>query len=125
MGVFDDEIAQAKEMIQENGQLCDWYKSGVTVPAPTTQPWITTDVPPNPASYKVYIVFVSAKLPAIALLKGTSVPEGEEAGLMAQVIGFTPEISDKVVRGSKTYVIKDFDVVAPNGEIILYKLEFE
>lgn len=39
-------------------------------------------------------------------------------------VEFTPAINDVVLRGSETLRIKSIDIVAPNGDPILYKLEF-
>jgi hypothetical protein len=126
MAVFADEIAMATEMIQENGELCQWVSNSNLTPNPS-QPWKTTAPSPLPDNPKVYIVFTSPgmKLSSLVhLLQGTSIPEGGPSGLMAQV-PFEPAINDEVIRSSgERLTIKDFNIVSPNGEVILYKLDF-
>jgi hypothetical protein len=125
MGVFDRQIATAKRMIAAKGQAVTWVKSGIT--PDVTQPWKATEVPPNPASYPVKIVFVTPggnMGPLFRLLTGSEVPTGAPAGLMAAVSGFTPAINDSVNRAGVNLIVKSIDIVAPNGEIILYKITF-
>lgn len=143
MGVYDRQIATALRLIKAKGQLVTWQKHNAQ--QGSSQPWKTSKPPVgygvggygaggfgvgdgSPAGYPVSIVFLAPKsgLQALfALMQGTSVPTGAPMGLMGAVTAFTPEITDVVLRGPKSLVIKDFNIVAPNGEIILYKLEFE
>jgi hypothetical protein len=143
MGVYDRQIATALRLIAKKGQAVTWVKHNAQ--QGNIQPWKTSKVPSgygvggygaggygvgnsDAPSYAVSIVFLAPKsgLQALfALMQGTSIPTGAPVGLMGAVTGFTPEINDMVMRGPKAMVIKDFDIVAPNGEVILYKLEFE
>lgn len=126
MAVFTDEIAMATEMIQENGELCQWVSNSNVTPN-SAQPWKTAapNSPPTPVQVRIVFVSPGNKLSALVhLLQGTSVPEGGPSGLMAQV-PFQPEIDDAVVRSSgEKLTIKDFNEVSPNGEVVLYKLDF-
>jgi hypothetical protein len=126
MGVYDRQIAQAKRTIKAKGELCQWVSNSNLTPNPS-QPWKTTAPSPLPTNPQVYIVFLTpgTKLGAlIHLLQGTSVPEGGPSGLMAQV-PFQPAIDDSIIRSSgQTFTIKDLNIVSPNGEVILYKLDF-
>ena len=122
--VYLRQIRQAARMIAQKGELCSWVQTALTPNA--EQPWKTTSVPTaNPVS----IVFISAGSGLanvlMKLMKGTDVPIGAPRGLMAQV-GFTPQLKDKLVRsdGETIYEIAGIDIVAPNGEVILYKIQF-
>jgi hypothetical protein len=122
--VYTREIALALKLIKKKGQLVVWVKQNELVN--NSQPWKTTD-PGNPTTYPVVMVFLTpgGKIgnSEIRLNPGTAVPEGGPKALMGQV-PFTPAMNDKVLRGSEWLVIKDVDIVAPNGEVILYKLLF-
>ncbi len=61
----------------------------------------------------------------VGYLKGTEVVTGSTKALMASV-SFTPSIQDVVVRSSgETLRIKSIDPLSPNGQIILYTIEFD
>lgn len=129
MGVFDQEIAMAKDMIAESGELVTWVKDTTTTPDANT-PWKTAapapvDPPADPVMVRIVFTSPGNKLAALFhMLAGTSVPDGGPSGLMAQV-PFEVAINDSIIRGSGEKVtIKDFNVVSPNGEVILYKLDF-
>ncbi len=126
MAVYARQIAQAKRMIKAKGELCTWKKHHAVSTNPQ-QPWKTVKADPIPDPLFASIVFTNpgAKLDALFhLINGTSIPQGAPSGIMAQV-PFTPEINDSVVRSSgEELVIKSFNIVAPNGEVILYKLSF-
>lgn len=124
MGVYDRQIARAIKQIKKKGQLVIWQQPGLV--HNSTQPWRHDDAtPPDPIP--VSIVFLSPKTTGLNelfhLMQGTSVPDGAPRGLMGAV-EFTPAIKDVVIRGSETLRIKSIDIVAPNGDPILYKLEF-
>lgn len=125
MGKFDSQIATAQRLIKENGQLVSWKQQSVAI-ADDTKPWNSSRA--NEVSYPVYIVFLSPRsnglLNVFQLLKGTDITTGGNRGLMGAVTGFTPQITDKVIRDGVTYAINSIDVLAPNGQTILYKIEF-
>lgn len=124
MGEFDDFIQLAQEMIAENGQLVNWFPQDVTVPD-STKPWKTASVI-NPPSFPVSIAFVGDDTTDV---KGTSVPSGAFKGLMGAVIGFVPAMNDTVVRvfsGQDVNLkVTSIEIVAPDGNPILYKLGFD
>lgn len=124
MGVYDRQIASALRAIKKRGQLVTWTPQDVTTnPA---QPWRTQPVVGAP-TFQVSIVFLSlgsTELNALFhLIKGTSVPDGAPRGLMGAV-PFVPAINDVVLRGTINLTVKALDVLAPNGDVILYKIEF-
>lgn len=124
MGVYDRQIARTIKKIKQKGQLVIWQQPGLV--QNTAEPWRHDDaVPPDPIP--VYIVFLSPKTTSLNelfhLMQGTTVPDGAPRGLMGAV-DFTPAENDKVLRGSETLRVKSIDIVAPNGDPILYKLVF-
>lgn len=122
MGVYTRQIKQAQATIKRKGQLVTWEKH--TVVTDGAKPW-KAHAGGAPATFPVYIVFLPVKGErSTRLMEGSTVPEGRERGLMGAVTGFVPAIDDTVIRGGERYTIKDFDVIAPNGEAILYKIEF-
>jgi hypothetical protein len=123
MGVYDRQIAQAKRMIKAKGKRVTWTKHDAT--QDVNKPWKTTSAG-TPTTYPVYVVFTSpgAFLQALVhMVAGTSVPTGAPDAIMAAV-PFTPEENDSISSDGEIFVIKDFNIVAPNGEPILYKLVF-
>lgn len=122
MAGYERQIAMAKRLIAKKGQLVTWSKN-VTV-QDTTKPWKTTAG--VPVTFAVSMVFLTPKgslNELVHLLAGSSVSQGAPNALMAAV-PFTPEIGDSVLTSLDTFVIKAFDIVAPNGDPILYKLKF-
>lgn len=124
MGVFDRQIASAKRLIAKNGQFVTWRSIGEPTPVDPNKPWDETTHTQTDSSVKI------AFLPTDRIgaefrnyLAGTSVPMGKELGYMAPV-DFTPSLKDVVLRGSEELSILKIDRIAPNGEIVLYIIEF-
>lgn len=124
MGIYDADIKGAQQQIKQAGQLVTWDKDVTGTPDPS-KPWNTKKASDN--QYSVYIVFLSPRsnglLNVFQLLKGTDVTIGGFRGLMGAV-SFTPEITDKVIRDGQVLSIDSIDIVAPNGQPILYKINF-
>lgn len=127
VGVFDDDIATAQELIAEFGQDCFWQK-----PAPVTDDSVpgypvVGDLPPLVA---VKIAFFSGRdlnrgtYEFLSLIPGMEVPDSGEVGLLAGGLSFEPELTDTFIRGndlSAPHVSVDkLDRLAPNGTPILY-----
>lgn len=127
MGVYDDDIATAQELIAEFGQTCYWQK-----PAPIDDDSVPgypiEGEQPEPVECKIAFfsgrdlnrgtfTFLQQMLPSM------EVPDNGEIGLLAGGIPFEPELTDTVRRGSPTAAesaITTIDRLAPNGEPILY-----
>lgn len=127
MADYSDDIATAKELIDEFGQTCYWQK-----PAPVADnsvPGYPTDgVLPDPVECK--IAFFSGR----DLNRGTflflqqmapsmEVPDNGEIGLLAGGISFSPELTDTLRRGAvdaPEVSINAIDRLAPDGTPILY-----
>lgn len=125
MSVYDNQIATALRLIEAKGMAVTWQSLVNGTPAESDKPW-------NPGEaveteHSVSIVFLPMDKDTKKYSQNesdTDIGKGYEKGLMGQV-NFTPRIKDTVLRGTETLTVKDFDRLAPNGEIILYKLEFE
>lgn len=116
--VFATQIATTQRLISKFGQSCTWRKTAVSTPNPA-KPWEM--IPGAVTDATVKVVFVS-KFKEHFLLKymaNTEIPEGLFVGYMAAQ-SFTPAINDVLIRGSETLTIQAIDIVAPNGEPILY-----
>lgn len=124
MGVYDRQIAQAQKQIKKKGQLVTWTQTAAVVNDPS-KPFITSDAG-SPITYPVYIAFLSPRKglsSVLAYLKNTDVVQAGIRGLMGAV-DFVPQITDKVIRNGKTLTIRNIDPLAPNGQVILYSIEF-
>jgi hypothetical protein len=127
MGQFDRQIATAQRLIAKYGQSVTWREPAEGLPADPEKPWSkTAAVPIDHAGIK--ICFVPAKenewRKLLAYLKGTEVPTTKLAGLMGAVT-FTPALKHIVLRDGKQLRIASIDCLSPNGQKILYTLEFE
>lgn len=125
MGVFDRQIATAKRLIEKNGQTINWVQRPAGTVDPDT-PWLPTVG--VPVTYTPRIVFLPRSRLNYQLIRALNpnapeVPGGTLYGLMAQV-SFTPSKDDVVVRAGVEYRMIGIDPLSPNGEIILYTIDF-
>lgn len=123
MGVYDRQIANAKRAIKAKGQLVTWQINNNSENA--AEPWNPGAVAPT--NKQVSILFLPINRQGqelIRLLKGTDIATGSLSGLMGAV-DFEPKINDLVLRGNETLTIKNVDPLAPNGDVILYTIEFQ
>jgi len=125
MGQFDTAIATATRMIAKFGQSVTWRKMTISTLPDANKPWLpTTD---TKTEYTVSIVFLPtnrANEELIRYLKGSDVTLGSVYGLMA-VQTFEPRAKDTGMRGNNLLRIKNVDPVSPNGQVILYTIEFD
>lgn len=125
VGVFDADIAVARELIELYGEACQWQKPAPVIDGDPGYPTIG-DVPdPVPC----HIAFFSGRDVGrgggldsfLAMMRGTEVPQNGEVGLLAGGLTFTPENTDTIMRSDGTEIaIKMIDRLAPNGVPILY-----
>jgi len=129
MGVFDRQIAIVQKLISKYGQTVEFKTITQTITNPA-KPWEATD---STISTNLKMIFLSPSASGESLLgrellqymKGTEVSFGEIRGLMAFHSTVVPKMADIVVRDSKELKIKAIDILAPNGQTILYTIEFE
>lgn len=124
MGVYDRLISTATRMINQKGQSAIWRSIVNDTPVNPDKPWevstVTTDNP-------VKIVFLPIEEIGRYFTnyrKNTEVPTGNLAGYMAQV-SFTPTLKDVVIRDGNELTIVNLTEYNPNGESILWIVEFK
>lgn len=121
-GVYDEDIAAAREAIEEDGQLCQWVKQDVVLTDPD-KPWlggVAEEVP-----HDVSIVFVPANGNMFGLTRYRAAIEAGDFttfGLMAPPDGFVPELGDKVLRDGAPLVLANLDTLRPAEDVVLYIL---
>lgn len=128
MGVFDRQIESVKRLIEKYGELITFKRLAYTVSDPN-KPWLQTEIPETNKDLK--IVFLSPGASASTLfgrellqyLKGTQTITGEVRGYMASG-SIVPRQNDIVIRNGKEIKISAIDILNPNGQDILYTLEF-
>jgi len=125
MARFDNIIATALRLIKKNGQSVTFSQLTDGAPADPLKPWKPSEQ--TNVDYTVDIAFFTSSLQTrkfLQYLTGTEVPEGNLIGYMGQV-SFEPKIKDIVIRDGVELTIRDFDLISPNGQKVLYILEFE
>jgi hypothetical protein len=124
VGVFDDEIATALELIKENGQVCDWHKDGVVLVDPN-RPWLGGNPIEDIRHPSICFVPATDGASGFGMTKfragGEDVPSFSTFGLMGAV-DFEPKLHDKVLRGGAPLVIVAIDELRPAEEVVLYVL---
>ena len=125
MARFDRSIATAERLIKRNGQSVIW-RNIVTGDDPV-EPW--KQVPGTPVNNPVDICFLPPDTKSqkfFAYLRGTNdVGIGYLQGLMKGNISFEPKLKDIVLRDGVELVIRSIDLLSPNGQKVLYTVEFE
>ncbi len=124
MSRFDRQIASAKRQIKKDGQSVIWRVVKNGEPENPSKPW-----KPSPSisiDYPVTIAFFP--VPRYEKKEnqykiGTEIPTGFVEGYMASV-PFKPSIKDVVIRNEVELTLIGFEEIAPNGQPILYILEF-
>lgn len=123
MARFDRQVAMALRLIKKNGQLVVWRQLVDAIPDPSA-PWKTE--PGTAVDNDVYIAFFTVdkdQREFIRYLTGTEVKIGDVLGYMGQV-NFIPNPKDIVIRDGVEYRILNLDLLSPNGQKILYTVEF-
>lgn len=129
MGRYDRQIETVLRVIAKDGQAVQWQQPATDATAPPVdadQPWNATDAPST--QYGVNILFLptgKGNNAFLAFLTGKDVPTSKLYGLMGAVEAFKPTALDTVYRDGVALAITSIDVLAPNGQIILYTVEFK
>lgn len=125
MGQYDRQIATAKRLIAKYGQSVTWrqIRNGAINNAAT--PWkpSASEVTEKTAQI-AFFPYTTENKQLLRHLLGTEVPVGSLTGYMPSV-DFEPALKDTVVRDNKVLSIKSIDPISPNGQIILYTIQFE
>ena len=129
MGVFDRQIATAQRLIRRNGRLVYFRVSTPGAPIDPNKPWILGD--PTSVIHSVPMVLLPRDIRTerfMAALAGTDTVTGSDYGLMGAV-PFTVEPNQHIYSDQAATnvlrTIRNFDLLAPNGDPILYTIQFE
>jgi len=131
MAGFERQIASAKRLIGKNGQAVLWRirsegtTDGAEVEGATKwRPKATA--PSTPDDRAVTIVFFPITQQKYESLRsrGIEVSTGAQMGFMPAV-DFEPSQKDAVMRNDVLMPIETIDVLAPNGDPILYEIVFK
>ena len=121
---FDRQIQTALRLIKKNGQKVIWRSLPLSVDD-ALAPWNGGDI--TPVNHDVFICFVPVANRStrqfFQYLTNSEIEIGEIAGLMGN-INFEPFPKDVVIRDSKELRISKLDLLSPNGQNILYTIEF-
>lgn len=127
-GIYDDDIATAKELIDEFGQACWWQKPAPVIGGTPAYP----EVGELPAPIPCKIAFFSGRdlnrgtFEFLAMMPGIEIPDNGEIGLLAGGLTFTPANTDTVRRGAIDAIessVDKIDRLAPDGTPILYYVQ--
>lgn len=126
VGIFDRQIATAQRLVERYGQKVQWKSFVKGAPSDPLKPWLPTEAIDN--LHDVFICFVPARDSAMRLLlaslKGSEITVGRLAGLMGAV-DFEPARTDSVIRDGVELSVDNIDLLSPNGQKILYTIEFK
>ena len=106
MADYSEDIATARELIEESGELIEFRQDGET--------------------YNDFVTFIPAggSVSWLAALAGTAIPAGLELGLLPGDAPFVPKLNGVIVRqdGTVLTVLPGSDRIAPSGDPVLYIL---
>lgn len=124
MARFDRQIEMALRLIKKNGQLVQWQQLQRT-DDPLNPAAVVEGLPINHNAYICFLPVDKDNKEFINYLRGTNeIKIGSLVGLMGNV-SFSPDGSDFVIRDSKTLEIFNIDLLSPNGQKVLYTIEFK
>lgn len=124
MAQFDRQIATAIRLIKKYGQVIAWRQT--LNEDDIVEPWkeeAPDEVTPDKTPSIVFLYSDNKAEETLGFMVGSDIPNGTLIGYMGSV-DFTPSISDIVIRDSEVLRIKNINVLSPNGQIILYIIEF-
>lgn len=125
VGAYDEDIAAAREAIEEDGQLCQWVKQ-TAVPIDADKPWKGSTT--QDTEHDAPIVFVPASGSMFGLTRYRAAIEAGEFttfGLMAPPEGWVPALGDKVLRDGTPLVLVNLDTLRPAEDVVLYILSIK
>ena len=121
MARFDPAIKTAKSLIRKNGEIVSWVS--IAGEQDASKPWLIVDQEDTPHDVEMCFVPVDKGDTLQFEAKG-ELSAGYYKGLMGAV-GFAPKLSDVVIRNGETLRPEAIDVLAPNGQVILYTVIFK
>ena len=126
---YQRQAASADRMINKKGATVK-FVSVPTVLVDPNKPWEPSSGVAVETNLKMVFLSPSSSGDSqlgkelLQFMQGTEVVTGQIRGYMG-ALGITPKISDKVIRDSKTLIIKAVDTLKPADIAILHIVEFE
>jgi len=122
----------AQKLIKKNGRVVSIQRTDTT-PTDPNKPWGGSSDTTTTKLTSTYAVFfnenardLEARLSAVSRLVLSPVEKNTSlVYIAAKGLNISPEISDKLVDGSRTLEIKQVETVQPGSEKILYILKVE
>ena len=124
MGRYDRQIETAKRLIKKYGQSVIWRQLNEFIPD-TDKPWKPETLPGTDYTPEMAFFTINKEnRQFIHFITGTEAKIGDVYGLMGNV-SFTPSLKDIVIRDGVEYRILNIDLLSPNGQKVLYTVEFK
>lgn len=123
MGVYDDDIQTAKELIEESGEQAHVRRVTPGVPDPAT-PWIA--VPPSKVDIPVSAVFLNYNQPSSGepYVGGSLIKAGDKKVLIAAIDVADITASDFILRANgEVWKVVNPKLLDPNGQKILWTVQ--
>lgn len=120
MGLYDEEVALAYELIAESGDVVTLRSFATATPVDSTKPWRVGD-PSKSDQTGVPAVFLNYQQKYI---DGEVIKRGDKQVLIpAENLTAIPNIGDQLIQGSQVWTIKNIEPLSPSGQDILYTLQ--
>jgi hypothetical protein len=117
VGIYDKEIASAKADIEAAGESVVWRSVGAA--EDSTTPWRPTGVAVTESD--VSILFTDE---VTSYDKSGEVQTTVMKNCIMHAVDFEPSLKDFVVRGNKTLNVSKIRPLSPNGQTIMYYVDF-
>lgn len=124
MARFDRQIATALRLIKKNGQLVKWRQLQ-RADDPSDPAAVIESAPVDRDVYICFLPVDKDNKEFINYLRGTNeIKMGSLIGLMGNV-PFVPDASNLVIRDGVQLEIFNIELLSPNGQKVLYTVEFK
>lgn len=125
MARFDRQISTALRLIEKNGELVQWKIVQDGTPFDPLKPWKPSSSVVTTKDVTIcFLPLTRVGDESLHRMKNSEVPTGCDQGLMGAV-DFEPSEKDVIVRNGKEWRIENISILAPNGQNILYTIEFK
>lgn len=124
MGTYDRQVATAERLIREKGKAVQLVRQTTTTPDPT-KPWEPGESTETLTdAYGVFLNFNQNDMETMSKMAGASEVQASDRKVLlaAAAAGNPPTTNDKLRDADGDWSIEWVQVLAPNGENILYTL---
>lgn len=124
MGVYDSQVALAERLIREKGKPVNVVRQVTTTPDPD-KPWEAgTPSESLDDAYGVFLNFSGKDMETMSKMAGASEIQASDRKVLlaAAALSGAPTTNDKLRDATGDWSIEWVQVLAPNGENILYTL---